>query len=649
MFVLEDSLRAPPDAQEVFLGRTLPSLLEEACDRTPNAKALNQWSRKGWQSLSNQEFYTAASELAAGMLSLGLKAGDRVALLMHSNISFCISDMACLMAQLVDVPIDLTQTIDNIAYILHHSEARLLIASDMTLLAQVIPHLKQPLFLQNLLLAQMPAQDAGIAHPIPIQNLESIRLQGKKILAGHSLERAVAPQDLATILYIASPTGIPRGVMLTHENIAADILAAFDSHPNLLKGDQETALIFLPLTHIFARAFLYGHINYGHSVYFSTPSRVVQHLKDVKPTILITVPRLLEKIYSKLLEAQDQLKRFDRATYRWAINLAKQYRIGPLPRRYALQHRLADRLVFGKWRQVFGGRLKTLISGGAALQEDLTQVFLAAGIPVKQGYGLTESSAVVCYNRGSHQQIGTVGVPIAGVEVAIARDGEILVKAPYTTSGYYKDPQATQAAFNKAGWFHTGDLGEVTSDGFLKITGVKKPLFKLSTGKYVTPIPLEKALRRSRLVDQAVIVGANRKFCGVLIFPNMEALHRQVQEMGLDLSGEPLLKHPCISALFQVLVDQANCHLPYWSSIRRFQLVHAPLTVENGLLTETGQINHARFFETFAPLIEGLYSSDVESREEKRRASEDSSFDLSACPTLPAASCPASAQSLTHY
>lgn len=646
MFCLEDSLRAPPDAQEVFLGRTLPSLLEVACERTPNAKALNQWSRKGWQSLANQEFYTAASELAAGLLNLGLKAGDRVALLMHSNISFCIADMACLMARLVDVPIDLTQTIDNIAHIVAHSEAKLLIASDVTLLSQVVPHLQYPLSLQGMLLAQMPAEEPKLTLPIPIHGMESVRLQGRKILAGKPLERAISPQDLATILYIASPTGIPRGVMLTHEHIAADILAAFDSHPGLLKGDQETALIFLPLTHIFARAFLYGHIYYGHSIYFSTPSRVVQHLKDVKPSIVITVPRLLEKVYNKLLEAQDQLKRFDRATYRWALHLAKQYRIGALPRHYAVQHRLADRLVYGKWRQVFGGRLKTLICGGAALQEDLTQVFLAAGIPVKQGYGLTESSAVLCYNRGSHQQIGTVGVPIAGVEVAIAPDHEILVKAPYITAGYYKDPEATAAAFDKAGWFHTGDLGEITSDGFLKITGVKKALFKLSTGKYVTPIPLERGLRRSPLVDQAVIVGSNRKFCGVLIFPNMEALHRQAQEMGIDLTSEPLLKHPCISALFQILVDEANCHLPYWSTIRRFQLVHAPLTVENGLLTEAGQIDHARFFEVFAPFVEGLYGNDLD---EKRGEVPDPAFDLSGCPALPAVNCPVSARSLTHY
>ena len=237
-------------------------------------------------------------------------------------------------------------------------------------------------------------------------------------------------------------------------------------------------------------------------------------------------------------------------------------------------------------------------------------------------------------------------MPIAGVEVAIAPDHEILVKAPYITSGYYKDPEATAAVFDKVGWFHTGDLGEITSDGFLKITGVKKALFKLSTGKYVTPIPLERGLRRSPLVDHAVIVGANRKFCGVLIFPNMEALHRQAQEMGLDLSVEPLLKHPCISALFQLLVDEANCHLPYWSTIRRFQLIHAPLTVENGLLTETGQIDHARFFEVFTPFIEGMYGNDLE---EKQSEAPDPAFDLSACPALPTVSCPVSARSLTHY
>jgi len=713
-----------------MVGRTLPSLLDEACDRTPNPHAFTQWTDKGWQSLSNQAFRTAAEEFALGLLNLGLERGDRVALLMHSDVNFCIADMGCLLAKLIDVPIDLTQTLENIAFILQHSEAKALIVPNQDLLEQVAPFLGETPNLKAAIIIDSPSdwQQIGVQRLKCIQvfSLSDIRLRGQTQSSDtqrQQLRLVLAAHDLATIVYIPGASGKPQGVMLSHENLSADALAMFTGIPDLELGDKEVILSFLPLTHVFARVFLYGHINYGHSVYFTTPNRVMKHLKEVQPTLFAMVPLLLEKIYSKILEEgskrakqgtvrhamYDLLPRFrafavqmirregdakaherqrqgDMVTRRerlgipvsqfnqwklphlrvfvssfklrqrqdtqrvfnWALNLAQRYELGQPPQgRYALMLKLADRLVFSQWRSVFGGRLKYPICGGAALKAEIVNLFAAAGITILQGYGLTETGSAVACNRAQFNRAGTVGVPLAGVEIAIADDGEILVRGPNVTQGYYKNLDATQQAINPDGWFHTGDIGEFTADGFLKITGLKKSQFKLSTGKYVTPQPLESKLEQSPLVAKAIAVGAGRKFCAMLIFPHLDTLHRQAQTLGL-VPTEELLKHPCILALYQTLVDEANCHLPYWSTVKRFQLVSATLTAENGMLTPTGEVRRAKVVEVFAKEINALYG-EVNDAKTQRRSNEMGSIDersVSSCPTTSKASCPAYAQSL---
>ena len=669
--------RAPPNSGKVILGRTLPSLLDEACDRHPNSHAFNQWRAGHWQPLSNQEVRTTAETLALGLRDLGLRKGDRVSLFMHSDVNFCIADMGCLLAGLVNVPIYLGETPENIVYILQHSEAKALIVSDLKLLRQIEPCLGEASSLKILLVADVDGQEQGkkgTDQPIDLSRTEPISAsfptscfssdlkipQGIQVFplpqvctqgqvrwsekSRQQLRSAIAPDDLATIIYLAGTTGqchtlrdrhilpvfrfvntlryrfqkvqpatyvceSPKGVMLTHENLSADALAAFSSIPGLQRGDAETVLSFLPLTHIFARVLLYGHINYGHTIAFTTQNRVVRHLREIQPTIFATVPRLLEKVYQKILETGGQLKRFPQMAFNWALSLAQRYELGQPPDRlYALQLKLAD-FVFEKWRGVFGGRLKYLLTGGAALKGDLANLFSAAGICVLQGYGLTQSSSVVCCNRGALNRAGTVGVPIAGVEMAIAGDGEILIRAPYIMKGYYKNPEATRQAINSEGWFHTGDFGEFTAEGFLKITGYKKSLFKLSTGKYVTPERLEHHLQESSLVAHAIAVGAHRKFCAMLIFPHREQLRAQAQAMGLTLSADTVINHPKIIALYQTLVDSANQTLPHWSMVKRFQLINATLTVENGLLTPTqGRLNREAVETAFTAQINALYA-----------------------------------------
>lgn len=685
--------RAPPNSGSLALGQTLPDLLDQACDRHPNEQAFNQWHKRRWQAISNTDFRQSASEAALGLLALELHRGDRVAFVMHGDIHFCIADMGCLLAGLVNVPIDLTQTIENILFILHHTAARSLVISNLDLLYQVMPYLDAATRLESVIIAEVPEdweqvrEDAiqkkqgqrevaectleeclqvphllGEGHPdhsheiaplprsLRLFSLDEVRQQGRdqwSVERLQALRHAIAPSDLATILYIASETKRPKGVMLTHENIAADILAAFSSYPNLGTGAQEVALIFLPLTHIFARAFLYGHMAYGHSIYFSDPNHVVKHLKLVNPTILITVPRLLEKVYERFLEQGQRLTKFDRTAYDWAVKLAHRYQIGkPLSQLFKLQLRLADRLVFAKWRSVFGTRMKALICGGAALRPEIANVFSAAGIPVLQGYGLTETSAVLCYNRGNYNRAGTVGLPIPGVEIAIAADSEILVKSPFVMQGYYRDPEATQQVLNADGWLHTGDVGEITADGFLKITGVKKSLFKLSTGKYVSPLPLEQELIQSPLVTHAIAVGANHKFCGMLIVPDLELLQQEALHLGIDLSLAEWLQHPCIQARYHHLIEQANCHLPYWSTVRKFRLIAADFTIANGLLHPDGSVNRGQVLETFAAEIAALYEHDSESQVGE---TDSVAATVIACPVVSVSSCPIYAKSLTHY
>jgi len=682
---------APPTMGSLSLGRTLPLLLDEACDRHPNDRALNQWHKRRWHSVANTEFLRRSEVCALGLLSLGLQRGDRVAFVMHSDVSFCVADMGCLLAGLVDVPIDLTQTLENILFILQHSEARVLIVSTMDLFYQIAPHLQEAPHLETVLIADVPEDweqvqqclnnheeppgetahgplnDARLHEPHildaaplePVRSVEELppRLQTRSLESVcevgrglwsegrlQALREAIAPSDLATILYIASETKRPRGVMLSHENISADILSAFSAFPDLETGDKETALLFLPLTHIFARAFFYGHLAYGHSIYFSDPNHVVKHLKTVNPTILITVPRLIEKVYDRILEQGKRLQKFDRTVFTWALNVAQRYELGePQKRLYGWQRKLADRLVFGRWRAVFGDRMKALICGGAALRPELANLFSAAGIPLLQGYGLTETSAVLCYNRGEYNRAGTVGVPISGVEMAIAPDHEILVRGRFVMQGYYRDAEATERAIDAEGWLHTGDLGEITPDGFLRITGVKKPLFKLSTGKYVSALPLEQELNQSPLINHAVIVGANHKFCGLLIFPDLDLLRQELVSLEVDPERLESLQNPCLLARYQALVDTANCHLPYWSTVRKFKLIPVELTVENGFLNADGTLNRVQVLETFAADIAAFYNGEIQLPTNGLEADS-----LMTCPPMAVASCPAFAQSLTH-
>ncbi len=612
---------APPGSGEVVLGYTLPDLLDEACQRNPNPKALNVQRDGRWVSFSTRQFREDAEAIAAGLRALGLATEDRVALFMYSDPDFVRVDMGALIAHLTDVPLYLTYAPDLLVYVMNHAEARVLFVSDGELLRKICPLLPQMSFLRHLIIARPPEdwaeRQAHIPAGITTHTLDALMERGREVLEQDPgligrLKQGIAPDDIATIIYTSGTTGLPKGVMLSHQNLSFNVKSAFGAMGKWFDGPNEVVISFLPLTHVFGRMMQYGYMNLGAAVYFVHPHELVDNLPVVRPTMFATVPRVLERIYEGILRKADEMHGVKAALLKRAIALAQRYRVGePLRGRAALEHKLLDRLVYSKWREVLGGRLKYAISGGAALRPELAHFFAAAGIVILEGYGLTETSPVIAVNRYDSFRPGTVGPPIPGVEVAIAEDGEILTRGPHVMKGYFKNPAATREVIEPDGWFHTGDIGELDEDCYLRITDRKKHLFKLSTGKYVTPQPIEDALRASPLVDQAVVVGVGRKYASALVFPNADALRAFAAQKGLNAERPllDLLREPLVVQAYQDLVAQVNGGLPRWSQVRRFALLPGELTVDNEMLTPTLKVRRAKVQKAYHAVLEALYQT----------------------------------------
>jgi len=624
---------APPNTGTVVRGKTLPETLYAACDQYDNPQAFNQPTGDDWTPLSLDSFRQQSEGIALGLLDLGLERGDHVALLMESDTYFCLADMGCLIAGLIDVPIYLSHASEQIQYVIDHSESKALFVSNPDRLEQVA-HLLPDLPAVHTVVVADPeggVDASDVPDHVELLTLDAVRARGRAATADQegdiaALRQQIDPLDLATIIYTSGTTGQPKGVMLSHENISFNALTAFSGLTDYEPGaDGEVALSFLPLTHIFARALHYGFVAQGTSVYFTHPDNLVEALPKVRPTVFASVPRLLEKVYAGIQKKIMGMTGLQKTIGTWSLGVARQYDMqNPGSIAYALKRTVADTLVFSKWREALGGRLKYAVVGGAALNAELTNVFAAAGITALQGYGLTETSPVIAFNRPERNKPGTVGEPLPGVEVRIADDGEILTRGPHVMAGYYKAKDKTREVLDEAGWFYTGDVGEFDEDGFLRITDRKKDLFKLSTGKYVMPQPIENALGAEPLVEQAVVVGESEKFCAALIFPNEEQLRARAAAMGLDVEDmtlQALIQEPGVVDLYQELVDQAGEGMDHWSTVKRFALVPAALTVESGLLTPTMKVKRPKIREQFASEIKALYS---EADDDTARREDDS-------------------------
>ena len=616
---------APEGTGHAVLGRTLPSLLNEACRNNPNARAFNQFREGVWHPLSTEDFRTQAEAVALGLTDLGLKKGDRVGFYTHSDLSFCLMDMACLIAGFVSVPIYLTHTGETTAFILEETEAKALAVSDAALLGEVAPLLDKLPKLETLLIYNTTHNTAEVNADLgkPLYSYDDIQARGAPLRrrnadAVKTLRTEVQADDLATIIYTSGTTGTPKGVMLSHENLSSNAVAAFSGIHELRRG-EEVALSFLPLTHVFARTLHYGYLAWGVAVYFTTPDRVGEHLRDVEPTVFSTVPRVLEKVYERILSAGHALSGAKKQLFDWALELARRYRVGEAPGSlYNLQLRAADRLVLARWRAALGGEMRLVIVGGAALRPELVHLFGAVGVNVLQGYGLTETSPIITYNRPEANRAGTVGQVLAGVEIKLSNKGEVLTRGPHVMKGYYNHPEATNKAIDEDGWFHTGDLGEIDEDGFLKITGRLKNLFKLSTGKYVMPQPLEGMLEADDLIETALVVGEGEKYTAALLFLSQDQLRGFARRSNLDLDISDLLTSDVLHTHIQEAVARANRDLPHWSHIKRVALIPESLTLEAGLLTPTLKVKRQEVMKRYKAQLDTLFNHD-ETFDKKRR------------------------------
>ncbi len=612
---------APPNTGVATLGKTLPDLFYEACAAYENPAALNQPVDGGWKPYSLDEFREQSEQLALGMLALGLERGDTVGFYLDSDVYFCIADMACLLGGLINVPVYLTMAPETVHYILEHAEVKALVVADLERLEEIAALLPRLPRIKTVLVASFKVDEdvPDLPEGVQLLSLDEARERGQEKLDASpniidELRRQIDQHDVATLIYTSGTTGRSKGVILTHENISYNALTSFSGMTGYREGpDGERAISFLPLTHIFARTLHYGFLHMGNSVYFTEPHELVQALPKVKPTVFATVPRVLEKVYTKIQERTEEATGLKGRIARWGLQLAQQYELGQEPSGWnKLQLALADKLVYKKWRAVMGGELRMVICGGAALNKDLANVFSAAGVTVLQGYGLTETSPVITFNRPTRNRAGTVGEPIPGLEVMIADDGEILTRGPHVMKGYFKADAQTDKVIDDEGWFHTGDIGEFTDEGFLRITDRKKSLFKLSTGKYVIPQPLENKLEIEALVEQVVVVGAGQKYCTALIFPDEEALRGFARHAGLDADAplEKLVQEPRVIARYQELVDHANQGMDHWTQIKRFALIPDQLTIDNGMLSPKMSVKRAKVRERYQKEIEALYAED---------------------------------------
>jgi len=591
--------------------QTLPQLCLTALKRYDRSDAVNYKQGKDWRRVSAREFARRVRSIALGLADLGVRQKDRIALLSENRPEWSIVDLAILSLGAVNVPLYTTQTPDQIRFILQDSTARLLFVSNARLLRRISQALDGLESLERIILFDADSDE------------EALRLAALEKRGGE-LDRQdpsrfdlligeVRPEDLATIIYTSGTTGEPKGVMLSHENFVANVLSISSALPITAK---DIAISVLPLSHIFERTVFYVFCWNGVAVHYAASfDQVGDFLREVRPTVMTAVPRLFEKVYHRIVKRGMQGSAFQRKVFSWALEVGQRYaeelerNEGRVRSSLRMQHAVADRLVFSKWRAGVGNRLRYFVSGGAPLAPSLARAFLAAGIPILQGYGMTET-CIVSANRPEDNRIGSVGLPFPGVEVRIAEDGEILVRGPSVMRGYYHRPEETRAMFTEDGWFRTGDVGRLDEGGRLYITDRKKELFKLSNGKYIAPQLIESLIKRSPLVNQVVVVGAGQKFPVALVVPEWEALAEAMSEEGArpPATHAEWSRDPVAMRLVQREVAQWTAELNEHERVRRAAIIPEEFSIENGELTPTLKIRRRTIEERYASVIAELYA-----------------------------------------
>ena len=566
-----------------------------------------------WVSITHREALDRVQAISLGLRELGIQPGDKVAIISENRPEWALTDYACLCARATDVPIYPTLTPQQTAYILRDSESVAAFVSTQAQLDKVLEVKGQLPGLTHVIVF-----DGGAATQRPgVLSLTAVEAKGRAVVSQHANWRAdalsVGPEDLATLIYTSGTTGDPKGVMLSHYNIWSNVQACLQMIPI---GGGDECLSMLPLSHSYERMVDYTLFQAGVIInYAESFDTVAANLGEVKPTVVLSVPRLYEKVYARVLENALSGSAIKRNIFFWAKRAGEQWATMSLagmaiPAGLAIKKKIADRLVFAKLRARTGGRIRFFVSGAAPLSADIAKFFYSAGLPVIEGYGLTESSPVLTLNPLDRIKLGTVGRAIPGVELKIAADGEILARGPNIMQGYYKLPDATKGTVDAEGWLHTGDIGELDSDGYLKITDRKKELLKTAGGKYIAPQPIEMAVKRNKFVANAMLYGDRRKFPIVLIVPNFENLERWAHERNLTYGTRAeLIQLADVQAKIEREVMSMLPQLAKFETPKKVVLVEKDFTIESGELTPTLKVKRRVVEQHYKEQIDAVYSA----------------------------------------
>lgn len=597
--------------------RTLTDIFYYSVD-TFRKPAHLRFKRGGaWHDISSDELRTSVEELSMGLRTLGVGPGDRVGILSENRPEWAMADLASLVTAAIDVPIYSTLTPSQILYILNDSETKVLFVSNAVQARKVAEIRAQATFLQHVIRFD--------EEPIPdTLALGELRAKGRPALQqapGMVRERATAnqPGDVATFIYTSGTTGDPKGVMLTHDNITSNVLASEKVFSDL--GAEHVALSFLPLCHIFER--MAGHylmLKAGVSIaYAESIEKVPENMAEVQPSVMCSVPRLYEKMYARINEKVASDPALRQSIFRWAVGVGREFfgcRVHKTTPGLGLRLRfaLADKLVFSKIKARTGGKLELFVSGGAPLSREIAEFFGAAGLLILEGYGLTETSPVICVNRPDDIKPGSVGKPLEGVEVRIAEDGEILTRGRHVMKGYFKKPEATAEAIDADGWFHTGDVGVIDAEGFLTITDRKKDILVTSGGKNIAPQPIESRIKNNALFTEVCMIGNKRNYPAALIIPNFDNLEKWARQQGLAYASRvELVAHAEVNALYERTLEDIAREAGWaqFEKIKKFTLLSKEFSIEGGELTPKLSVKRRFVEQKYKDLIDQLYAGSA--------------------------------------
>ena len=561
-----------------------------------------------WRSYSNAECKTIVDQLSAGLLALGYGPGnmtmegrDKIAVLSKNRPEWMFLDLATQQIGVILVPLYPTIHVTDLEFVLNDAQVKAVFVNDEDLFQKV----------QN-----VRSKVPGIKNIYSFEPVSGASIWKEILLLGKqehfeqlsSVSEKINNEDLFTIIYTSGTTGVPKGVMLSHRNILSNVMASIPVFP---PGTNQKALSFLPLNHIFERMVTYVYLFKNTAIYYAeSMDTIADNLKEVRPNMFTTVPRLLEKVYDRIMQKGSGLTGMKKKLFYWAHQLAAKFEINKNQGLwYHFQLALANKLIFSKWREALGNNIQCIVSGGAACQVRLIRIFTAAKIIIMEGYGLTETSPVIAVNRFREEDrmFGTVGPLIDHVEVKIAQDGEILCKGPNVMMGYYKRPDLTAEVINE-GWFATGDIGTLVDNKFLKITDRKKELFKTSGGKYVAPLPVENKLKESPFIEQVMLVGSEKKFVGALIVPSFPNLREWCRKNNIDGSNEEVIHHEKVIALYRNIIDGFNNDFNHVEQVKKFELLPHEWTVESGEMTPKLSLKRKAVMEKYKDVVEKIYA-----------------------------------------